>query len=317
MNNYSRLQQLLHIFALSSKFIRTVTFDLENLLTRPNHKIDNHVFISGLARSGSTILLNAIFKSNKFSSLLYKDMPFILAPNLWSMLSPINNNISSVERSHGDGIMISLNSPEAFEEVFWKTIGDKSVDSEEKFKSYVNLINHKYQQHRYLSKNNQNIRRISLINNIFPKSKILIPFRNPIQQANSLLNQHKKFIKASKKDKFVSDYMNLIGHTEFGPKYIPLYRNQIKFDNDMELNHWIEQWYLVYKNSLSAFELNNSVKFICYEELCKSKKYWSNILDILDIEFYDFEFKESKTEVFLESNNNISNKALDLYSQLS
>ena len=110
MNNYSRLQQLLHKFALSSKFIRTVTFDAENLLTKPKQKIDNHVFISGLARSGSTILLNAIFKSNKFSSLLYKDMPFILAPNLWSILSSTSNIVTPVERSHGDGIMVSLNS---------------------------------------------------------------------------------------------------------------------------------------------------------------------------------------------------------------
>jgi hypothetical protein len=80
MNNYSWLQQILHKFALSSNFMRTVSFDVENLLTSETEEFDNHVFITGLARSGSTILLNALYESKIFSSLLYKDMPFVLAP---------------------------------------------------------------------------------------------------------------------------------------------------------------------------------------------------------------------------------------------
>ena len=66
--------------------------------------------------------------------------------------------------------------------------------------------------------------------------------------------------------------MGLIGHTEFGPKYIPQFKNNIKFENDFEINHWIEQWILIYKNCLTDFEDNNSVEFICYEELWQVKK---------------------------------------------
>ena len=87
-------------------------------------------------------------------------MPFVLAPNFWSTLSSSSKDIIKTERSHGDGIMVSLESPEAFEEVFWKTFSDKKNDSNEKFKTYTNLINHKYQKNRYLSKNNQNIKRM-------------------------------------------------------------------------------------------------------------------------------------------------------------
>lgn len=87
MNNYSWLQQKLHKLALSSLFMRETTFDLESSLISINHIKDNHVFVSGLARSGTTILLNALYESDEFSSLSYKDMPFILAPNLWSKLS--------------------------------------------------------------------------------------------------------------------------------------------------------------------------------------------------------------------------------------
>ena len=60
MNNYSLLQQKLHQFALSSKFLREVMFDIESSAVSINQTDDNHVFVSGLARSGTTILLNAI-----------------------------------------------------------------------------------------------------------------------------------------------------------------------------------------------------------------------------------------------------------------
>ena len=87
MNNYSWLQQKLHQLALSSQFMREITFDVESSLILSNEIDDNHVFVAGLARSGTTTLLNALYKSNQFSSLSYQDMPFVLAPNLWSRLS--------------------------------------------------------------------------------------------------------------------------------------------------------------------------------------------------------------------------------------
>jgi len=84
MNKYSWWQKKLHQFALSTNLIREVTFDIESSLISITQTNDNHVFVSGLARSGTTVILNAIYKSNQFASLSYKDMPFVLAPNLWS-----------------------------------------------------------------------------------------------------------------------------------------------------------------------------------------------------------------------------------------
>ena len=121
MNNYSWLQQKLHQLALSSQFMREITFDVETYLISTKEMNDNHVFVAGLARSGTTILLNALYKSNQFSSLSYQDMPFVLAPNLWSRLSFNKQDSNLVERAHGDGIKIDTSSPEAFEEIFWKT----------------------------------------------------------------------------------------------------------------------------------------------------------------------------------------------------
>jgi hypothetical protein len=298
--------------------MREMTFDAEKSLIRTNKDTHNHVFVVGLARSGTTILLNALYKSNEFASLLYKDMPFVLAPNLWSKLLFNRQDINLVERAHGDSIKISMESPEAFEEVFWMTFNESNNDVQEKFISYIKIIIKKYQKNRYLSKNNQNIRRLDLISKTFTKSKILIPFRNPLQQAYSLLSQHKRFIDYSKKDKFISNYMRWIGHTEFGPNYIPIHQRDLIYKNDMDINHWIEQWCLSYMNCCEIFKLKDNIHFISYEELCSSKEYWYDILTMLEIEnTYCYEFKESQKDIPFKVDENIANKALSLYTDLS
>ena len=253
-----------------------------------------------------------------FASLTYNDMPFILAPNFWSKIFFFKQNISYEYRAHGDGIKVSLESPEAFEEVFWMTFNESNKDTQQMFKNYIQLVVNKYQKKRYLSKNNQNIRRLKLISNIFPNSKILIPYRNPIQHAYSLYYQHQKFIEESKKDIFISKYMKWLGHTEFGPNYIPIINKNLHYEDDLNVNHWLEQWYLIYKNCIQTFTNKRNVHFICYEKLCNSKEYWLDILKIVNIKCsYDYEFKESHKDISHAINSNISTKSLALYKELT
>ncbi len=319
MNNYSWLEQKLHKFALSSQFMREATFDFEsNNISSPSSTGD-HIFITGLARSGTTILLNALYKSNVFASLSYADMPFVLAPNLWSKLSFKKKDLELKERAHGDGIKVSTKSPEAFEEVFWKTFAEEQNDElEEKFRIYISNIIHKYKKERYLSKNNQNIRRIELIKSIFTQSKILVPYREPIQHAFSLQTQHKKFIEDAKKDSFIEKYMKWIGHTEFGPNYIPIQNQNLKFDNDLEINHWIEQWYLTYTYAFQSLKNRKDIHFISYDKLCLKKDYWFQIQELVNIEKpYDFKFKESKKVITLDIDTGLKEKAFSLYFELN
>jgi len=317
MNNYSWLEQKLHKFALSSQFMREVTFDFEKRNISPKSESENHIFITGLARAGTTILLNALYKSDVFASLSYADMPFVLAPNLWSKISFSKRDLVLKERAHADGINISTESPEAFEEVFWKTFADDE-EVEEKFRIYISNIIFKYKKERYLSKNNQNIRRIALISSIFTQSKILVNFREPIQHAYSLLSQHRKFIEESKNDKFISKYMKWIGHTEFGPNYIPIHNQNLNFQNDLEINHWIEQWYLTYIDSFQSLKNMKNVSFISYEKLCSNSEYWFQIQKLVNIRKpYDFEFKKSKKEISWKVDAGLKEKALSLYNELN
>ena len=143
-------------------------------------------------------------------------------------------------------------------------------------------------------------------------------FRNPIQHSYSLLTQHKRFIEGSKKDKFISQYMKWVGHKEFGPNYSPIQNKNLCFEDDLNINHWLEQWHLTYQNFYENLKDQENTRFICYEKLCNSSDYWLGLLQILNIkETYDFVFKESSKEVLLEIDNDLSNKALSLYSELS
>ena len=128
MHKYTWLEKKLHQFALSSQFMREVTFEFESKNIHKKIVTENHVFIIGLARGGS---------------LSYSDMPFVLAPNFWSKIYFYKRDLDFKERLHGDGIKFSTNSPEAFEEVFWKTFVDDE-EIEEKFKIFVRNVLYKY-----------------------------------------------------------------------------------------------------------------------------------------------------------------------------
>ena len=304
------------MLALSSDLMREMTFDIETSFLKKQIALDNHIFVAGLARSGTTSLLNALHESNQFASLSYADMPFVMAPNLWSKLSNFIQHEHLTERAHGDGIMVSTNSPEAFEEVFWNTFGDDEKESIEKFKTYIACIINRCKKNRYLSKNNQNVRRLKLINTIFPNSIILIPFRDPLQHSNSLLNQHLRFITASREDSFISNYMGWIGHTEFGPKYKSIIASNLQFTNDLEINHWLEQWYLTYKNLNQLSRTISNTYFVCYESLCNSKKTWGEITRLADVSNSSYEFYESKKDISHEINPNILKDCNLIYEQL-
>lgn len=249
-------------------------FDFEKLLFfKPaDAPPDNHVFIAGLARSGSTVLLNALAESGDFSSLTYEDMPFVLAPNFWQRLSPARTHEAAAERAHGDGLAVSTDSPEAFEEVFWKTFGE--AGSEDEFRTFVALITRRHGHQRYLSKNNQNVRRLRLIGKIFPRSAILVPFRQPAHHAHSLYTQHLKFQDLQRADTFVRDYMTWIGHSEFGADYRPIVGTDLRFPDPNDPNHWLEQWLRTYESLRGLITGHSQMVPVCYEAICTEPDAW-------------------------------------------
>ena len=286
--DYGRGARLLHQLALGNRLVPEMSFDLEwSLYGRQCSNLDreHHVFVCGLARAGTTLLLRLLHQSGQFCSLTYRDMPFVLAPNLWRRLSAGSaRSAAARERAHGDGILVDYDSPEALEEVFWRVfaadhylydghLGPMSPEAElvARFRRYVALIGHRYAGQRYLSKNNNNLLRTGLVQAAFPESTVIVPFRDPMQHAASLHRQHLRFSEQQGRDDFIRRYMSWLGHHEFGldhrPFRFPGYRPLSRLGPDAP-EYWVDLWCACYAHLLGHFGPGTMI-FIGYEALCE------------------------------------------------
>ena len=177
-------------------------------------EVDRPVFITSLPRAGTTLLLEIVASLDAFTSHTYRDMPFLITPMLWHSISrPFQRPGTVVERAHGDGMTVGYDSPEAFEELLWrafwpgKYLRDRiepwqadDLDPYGEFEQFMMRHIRKLmalragsRPARYVSKNNANVARIPKIRQLFPDAVILVPFRNPVDHAGSMLRQHLRF----------------------------------------------------------------------------------------------------------------------------
>lgn len=315
MNNYSLIQKSLHNLILGNKFILRSLYDLEKIFFSKNIeniKHNRHIFITSLPRSGTTVLLNYLFSSQQFSSLTYRQMPFILSPNIFSKINFFSSN-KKRERAHTDGILYNLDSPEAFDEIFFNLFNEEEISLE--LYNFINLVLNLNNKNRYLSKNNSNFKRIELIQNLLPNSLFLIPIRDPMQQAYSLFNQHKNFVKLQEKDNFVLKYMNYLGHFEFGKNHKYWFKPN-KFHDPNNQNYWLEQWLMFYEKILDDNKDNKNCIFIKYENLT-DQNYLRILSKKLQIENLTDNFFSNKKKDFNEEFNvELSKKTINLYNNI-
>ena len=315
MQIYSKIQKFLHDFVLSNKFINKSLFEIEKIFYLKNIKIkdQSHIFITGLPRSGTTSLLNFLYLSNQYASLTYKNIPFVFSPNFSKLFN--KKNTTKKERMHHDGITYDINSPEAFDEVFFNT-NNHFIKNE--LLNYLQLICLSQNKNKYLSKNNLNYKRVNLINSILPHSIFLIPIREPIEHANSLLNQHLHFSKLQKKDDFIRRYMNYLGHNEFGLNHKP-WNNPTNHQNHNKINYWLEQWCLFYENILNKYKDNLKCKFIIYENLTNIN-YLRNLSKFIKLDIkknlkYDFFKNSNKGIIKLDYCKKLYTKSRNIYKE--
>lgn len=240
------------------------------------------VFVTGLARSGTTALTNLIFSSGAYASLQYANMPFLLMPNLWKN----SKKITPHERAHKDGIMIHENSPEEFDEYFWKTFLEDAYISKQlklheidekilkNYLNYISLICLSKGKQNYLSKNNNNILRLPDISKI-KGSKILLLFREPLSHCQSLLKLHRYFSELQTKDPFALEYFNFLGHHEFGLNHKPFLLNKRinakMIENDPKhIDYWLLNWINYYQylleNQCENYHFISFTDLICDQE---------------------------------------------------
>jgi Sulfotransferase family len=255
---WSRTDRLLHRLATGFTPFRDISFDIERSRFGKAARaiaIDRPVFVCGLARSGTSLIVRALNDTGQFGALTYRDMPFALAPNSWAAIAGKRRS-QSTERDHGDGLDHDLDTPEAIEELFWRHVSGKaylkadalvphhpSAAIRAQFRDYIGLVLLRTGKTRYLSKDNNNILRLPAIAQSFPDAIILHPFRDPLQQAASLLNQHRRATASGASDPFRSVYTASLGHHEFGPGHRPFRFGEAKVCGDPQtLDYWLARW---------------------------------------------------------------------------
>lgn len=228
------------------------------------------IFVTSLARGGTTALLNAFNDMPGIATHRYRDMPFITAPLIWSRLSGAGaRKVTRRKRAHGDGLEIDLNSPEAFDEVFWKLhwpekyqpdrialwqTADAKPEAQGFFARHFRKIRllRGAETGRYLSKNNANIARLRLLPQMFPGCDVVIPLRRPEAHAASLLRQHHNFVKQQGEDEFIRRYMRDIGHLEFGLLHKPIGFDGFASDHPADTpDYWLTLWIAAFRDVLA------------------------------------------------------------------
>lgn len=257
-----------------------------------NLAIKSPVYIGSLARSGSTILLESIAEHAAVASFRYRDFPFVQLPVWWRQLSEKIFDMSAppAERAHGDRILVTSNSPEAFEEILWmhffsqvhqvevsqKIPDDRHYPEFEKcYRAIIKKLLWQQGASRYVAKGNYTISRVDYLSRLFPDARFVIPVRNPLTQVASLLRQHQRFCHLETEDIAVLKYMQRVGHFEFGldrravntgnPEDSRLIQHCFESGRDVE--GYAEQWRVIY-GYVKEIRSRANVKLVFYEQLC-------------------------------------------------
>ena len=296
MNRQNTLDRFVHRFALGSRRFRKFCFKRE--CDRNDYAYDRNranLFVAGVARSGSTALLERLYASDEFASTTYAMMPFVMAPGIAKLFSRIHGkNRAGSERFHGDGIAISLDSPEALDGIFWNTwlapfdgrllSRELTADTLRDYAMFIENLLRTSSADRYLCKMNQDITLVESLAGYFRNSIFLVPYRDPLAQSASLLRQHLNFSRLSGYEK---TYLQWLGHHEFGMTHRPFHeadtKAQTTFSTD-DRNYWLQQWKYGYSYlSGLAAEYPNLIP-VAYETMARSPSFWTRISGLLDID---------------------------------
>lgn len=293
--DYSSLDRAIHRLAFANRAIQLSAADIERSLFGRQYRdiaIHSPVFITSLPRAGTTLLLEIFSRIPGFATHRYRDMPFILAPLLWQRISGnFRKQAKLQERAHGDGMQVSYDSPEAFEEVVWHTCWPQKYrtdcilpwsadEASDEFREFLTAHMQKIialrsqeqaDSHRYVSKNNANIARIALLKRLYPDAVILVPFRNPVDHAASMLRQHENFLARHAGDPFSKKYMQDIGHFEFGQLHRPIRfagtggERLARAGTPDTLDYWLAYWIEAFEHVVAHRE---QVLLLSYERSC-------------------------------------------------
>jgi hypothetical protein len=259
--------------------------------------IDKPVYVSGLARSGSTILLEILAQVPGVVSHTYKDFPPVFTPYAWNKLlgQIASGEAKPAERAHKDGILVTQDSPEAMEEPLWMSFfpqahdpsqsnvisaGDPDNGFSDFYPAHIRKLLAVSGGGRYLAKANYQITRFEYLLGLFPDARFVVPVRAPVAHIASLVKQHDLFARGQRANERARQHLRRVGHCEFGLDRTPINTGNNErtaeilqhWERGEELAGWAKYWDQIYAYLLDRLEANPKLaaatQLIVFEDLC-------------------------------------------------
>ena len=236
-SSHSALDQLLHRMLLNHPHVhmRLMRREIQGWRRGGGTPLPAFLWVTGLARAGTTSVLERLVATGAFHSLNYANMPLVLAPGLWKRFhNPGTGELQ--ERSHGDGILVGLDSAEALEEVFFQAMTGRSYVTDTALEAHdvspdlhgtyldyqgIALASSARPDAMYVAKNNNALLRYPAMRRLNRDFHAVVLFRDPLTHAESLRAMHRKYVAMQADDPFVKEYMDWLAHHEFGLGHKP------------------------------------------------------------------------------------------------
>jgi hypothetical protein len=260
--------------------------------------IERPIYVSGLARSGTTILLEMLARHPDCVTHRYRDYPPVFTPWLWNRLLEFmpQKPVKPAERTHQDGIEVTPDSPEALEEVLWMAFfedlhdprrnaaldGRTSNPAFERFyRDHIRKLLELRGGRRYLAKGNYNVTRLEYLLGLFPDARFVVPVREPRWHLASLMKQHALFCEGGRRRPESVRHLQRVGHFEFGLDRRPVNAGDTAaiervlacWRGGAEVEGWARYWSHIYghvADRLAASPpLRAATLVVRYETLCR------------------------------------------------
>lgn len=255
--------------------------------------VDRPVYVSGIARAGTTIVLELLTRHPDVATHAYRDFPGQFAPIWWSR-GQSKHTAAPQERAHGDRLHVTPDSPEAMEEPLWMAffphLHDPRVNNVVGRDAANEAFERFYLDHlkkmllvrgrpRYVAKGNYNLTRLAYLRRLLPDARFVVLVRNPRDHVASLIKQHRLFCAGERKYPRALAHMQRVGHFEFGLDRRPVcvgdgVAQQVMdlWEQGEEVRGTARYWASIYNwvaDRLEAdAELAKAVKLVRYEDLC-------------------------------------------------
>lgn len=256
------------------------------------------IYVTGLARAGSTVLLELLSQHRDVATHRYRDFPMVHIPWFWNRFvdSAVTGEAAPHERAHGDGIEVTAESPEAFEEVLWMSFFSDIHDPDASnvldrdtahpefevfYRDHIRKLLWMRGGRRYLAKGNYNVTRLGYLRWLFPDARFVVPIRDPVGHVASLMRQHDLFRRVGREHPRARRHMRRAGHFEFGLDLRPINTGDPVASREIrqlwaagaDVEAWARYWAMVYGHVADVLDGDPAARdgtlVVRFEDLCR------------------------------------------------